>query len=204
MSAGRTDKRSDERSPAPAPTAGPVILGPTPRRSALLLLGGTSVVLGALMMFWPDITVAVVAVLVGIQLLIHGGARLLQSFTLDGAGVGARILLSLLGLISIVLGVLALRHLLQTVAAVALIVGLFWLMAGVLELLRGFGDRTNWSAVDIGGGVLAVLAGIVLLCWPKPTVLVLAVLTGAWFVLSGLLTIVSAVRADRRLRGIDG
>jgi uncharacterized membrane protein HdeD (DUF308 family) len=170
----------------------------------LLLLGGTSVVLGALMMFWPDITVAVVAVLVGIQLLIHGGARLLQSFTLDGAGVGARILLSLLGLISIVLGVLALRHLLQTVAAVALIVGLFWLMAGVLELLRGFGDRTNWSAVDIGGGVLAVLAGIVLLCWPKPTVLVLAVLTGAWFVLSGLLTIVSAVRADRRLRGIDG
>jgi len=48
----------------------------TDERLAALLLGVASIVLGIVALFWPDITLLVVAVLFGVQLLLFGLARL--------------------------------------------------------------------------------------------------------------------------------
>lgn len=45
-------------------------------RLAALLLGAASIMLGVVALFWPDITLLVVAVLFGVQLLLFGLARL--------------------------------------------------------------------------------------------------------------------------------
>lgn len=179
---------------AVGPAGGADPAGRTGHRASTVLLGGASAVLGGILVLWPDVTAATVAVLFGIQLLLHGVVRIVQSFTADDTA-GERVLLTLLGVLSVAAGVLCLRHPLQTVAALALLVGLFWLIGGLIEICRAVSGRAVRSWLDGLTGLLGALAGLVLLCWPGPTVLVLTVLFGTWLLLFGLLTIVSALRA---------
>jgi uncharacterized membrane protein HdeD (DUF308 family) len=184
----------------PAQTPVTLALGPagaagrSGHRAAKLLLGGASAVLGGLLVLWPDVSAATVAVLFGIQLLLHGVVRIVQSF-LVGDSAGERVLLTLLGVLSVAAGVLCLRHPLQTVAALALLVGLFWLIGGLIEICRAVTGRAVRSWSDALSGLLGALAGLVVLCWPGPTVLVLTVLVGIWLLLFALLMIASALWA---------
>jgi uncharacterized membrane protein HdeD (DUF308 family) len=193
MTDGWTERPRAVVTPAGEPSAGylPAAQNAGVRRGGAIGLGLTSVLAGVLVVVWPEATVAVVAVLLGLQLLVYGVVRIVQSFVTEDAGAGERILLILLGLLSIVVGVLCLRNLLQTVTALTLLVGLFWLAGGLIEIVRAVAGR---SGLDLATGLLGTLAGIVVLSWPRPTVLVLAVLFGTWLVLFGAIGIVSALR----------
>jgi uncharacterized membrane protein HdeD (DUF308 family) len=164
-------------------------------RAALFLLGATSVVFGALALFWPKATVSVIAVLFGIQLLVLGVVRIVQSFAVSEVKVGVRILLIILGLISMVVGVLCLRHPLQTVTILAALLGLFWLVGGVIDIIRAVSDHSGLEALV---GVLGAVAGLVVLAWPQPTVLVISVVFGIWLLAFGVLMVVAGVREGRR------
>lgn len=67
--------------------AGSALRGATDERAAALLLGAASATLGAVALLWPDITLLVVAVLFGVQLVGFGLARLWGA--LRGAGPDA-------------------------------------------------------------------------------------------------------------------
>jgi uncharacterized membrane protein HdeD (DUF308 family) len=172
-------------------------------RTALVMLGGASVLLGALILLWPDATVTVVAVLFGLQLLFNGVVRLVQSLAVDDARAGTRVLLALLGLLSIVVGVLCLRDPLQTVALLALLLGLFWLIAGLIEVSNAMTDRTSGHTVTGLLGVLSILAGLTVLAWPRPTLLVLTVLLGIWILVFGIVMIVTGLRMGARAEERD-
>jgi uncharacterized membrane protein HdeD (DUF308 family) len=174
--------------------AGGAVAGAREARWPRILLGGMTAVLGGLAVFWPSPTVAVVAVLLGIQLLGYGAARIIQSVTVDDARVVARILFALLGVLSIVVGVLCLRRPMQTMTALAMLVGLFWLIGGLIEIIRAVSDQSWNRGLDAVTGGLGALTGVVVLAWPQPTVLVMTVLVGLWLLAFGILTIASAVR----------
>lgn len=50
------------------------------------------------------------------------------------------------------------------------------------------------------GGLLGIVAGIIALVWPAITALALAMLVGAWAVVTGAAEIAAAVRLRRRIR----
>src|SRR4051812_48692 len=64
-----------------------------------LVLGVVGIVIGVVVIAWPKATVTVVAVLFGINLLIDGCIRVLQSILTPRASGGARILYGVLGAI---------------------------------------------------------------------------------------------------------
>ncbi|MFG2006260.1 HdeD family acid-resistance protein [Spirillospora sp. NPDC048911] len=150
--------------------------------AGLLTLG-----LGIMVVAWPEATIKVVAWLFGLQLLILGVFRIVQAIVADDSG-GARVLYALLGVLSVLVGVLVLRHLLQTVVVLALLLGTFWLVGGILEFINAVTDRHSehrgWAIVL---SLLSAIAGIVVLTWPGMTLLTLTVLTGIWFITWGLL-----------------
>jgi uncharacterized membrane protein HdeD (DUF308 family) len=150
--------------------------------AGLLTLG-----LGIVLVAWPEATVKVVAILFGLQLLILGVLRVVQAIMADDSG-GTRVLFALLGVLSVLVGVLVLRHLLQTVVVMTLLLGMFWLIGGIIEFVHAVGDREagqrGW-AVTLS--LLTAGAGIVLLVWPGMTLLTLTVLTGIWFITWGLI-----------------
>lgn len=163
-----------------------------------LALAAVSIVTGALVLAWPAETIKVAAILFGIQLITHGAYRMIQS-VLVPQGAGTRVLLAVMGVLSIVVGVMCLRHLLQTVAVLTLMLGLFWLVGGVLEVadaVSGGGrEGRGWA---VANGLLSMLAGVVVLSWPGMSLATLTVLLGAWLIVGGVITGVGVVMAARK------
>ena len=85
----------------------------------------------------PGQTVLVLAWLVGLQLMVSGVFRLVASFSASES----RALLAVAGVLAIVVGILVLRHPLQTVAVLALLLGLYWAISGAIEIVHA--DRCN-------------------------------------------------------------
>jgi uncharacterized membrane protein HdeD (DUF308 family) len=165
-----------------------------------LILGLVAAVIGVIVIVWPEATVKVVAVLFGINLLIYGVMRVIQAVLAPVDSVALRILYGLLGVVSIVIGVLCLRNLLQTVTIIVLLVGLSWLISGIIELivtLSSSGPPSQWNAhtaVELVAGIIAVLAGLVVLAYPKPSLGTFIVLLGISLLVYGLVSIFAAFR----------
>jgi uncharacterized membrane protein HdeD (DUF308 family) len=103
---------------------------------------------------------------------------------------GARWLMAVLGLVSVIVGVLFLRHTDQTVNTLAFLIGLFWIVGGIIEFFTAYADVGSPARVwRILMGVLAFAAGVVTLVVPSLTVTTLAVLMGIWLILYGILEI---------------
>lgn len=179
---------------------GPAALSGLARHWGLFFTFGlVSVALGIAMMVWPHATVAVVAILLGAWLIVSGVFSLVSSFgPAVGGDTGARVLLGISGALSILLGVMAFRGIFQAVEILALFVGIGWLMRGVFEVVSGLqstGQPGRGWTITIGA--LSVVAGIVVLAWPSPTLLVIAWVGGVWLVVLGILEIVNALSLRR-------
>lgn len=148
---------------------------------------------GVVMLVWPRETAHVVAVIFGLQLLVVGLYRFVAAFALP-AGAGSRLLSVLMGAAAVLAGVLCLRNPLQTVAALSLIVGVFWLLTGLVSAYLALADRDRpHRALLCGAGLLGVVAGIVVLSSPVQSAVALARLLGLWLVLIGVMELVLAL-----------
>ena len=160
--------------------------------------GVASIVLGFLALIWPDRTLVVLAVLFGIQLIVGGIFRLIAAFTFDDASAGTRALFAIIGLLGLVIGLYALRHIVITVIALGLLLGIYWIVDGVTELFTAIEYRDlpgrGWVMFT---GSLGIVAGIILLVWPGISLLALAVIAGIWLIMFGFgqLMIAAQLRA---------
>jgi uncharacterized membrane protein HdeD (DUF308 family) len=161
----------------------------------VLAFGIVTLLAGLLALAWPDRTVVVVAVLFGLQLVVAGIFRFVAAFASDDERGGTRVLLALLGVLSFIVGLYALRHILVTVAALALLLGIFWIVNGTVETFAALSHRgmrgRGWT---IFMGLLSVAAGVVVLVWPGISLVTLAVVLGFWLLLFGIMEIVLAFR----------
>ncbi|MEU8586030.1 DUF308 domain-containing protein [Streptomyces sp. NPDC048664] len=154
---------------------------------------------GVLVLVWPHETLHVLAVLIGLYLLVTGGLRLVAAFAREERD--ERLPRLIVAVVLVLAGVLCLRHPLQTIAVLSLVVGLVWLVSGMLGAYTALADRDlAHRGLVLGAAVLAVVAGIVVLALPAPSAVVLTRLLGLWLVLLGLaeLTVALALRAGQR------
>jgi uncharacterized membrane protein HdeD (DUF308 family) len=156
---------------------------------ATLVLGVVSLILGIIVSFHPTGSLNVLAVLLGIQMILFGIFHLVRIF---GRDEQHRIWLGISGLLSVVIGVVLIRHLHVTVALIGLIIGLSWIVQGLAALIGGLGDGLRegngwWLAF----GAVSLIAGIVVVAAPVSSLNVMAVLLGIWFIIMGLFEIVA-------------
>ncbi|MFD7629112.1 HdeD family acid-resistance protein [Streptomyces sp. NPDC059851] len=147
---------------------------------------------GILVLVWPDETLHVLAVILGLQFLVAGGFRFVRAFSHSSEG-GGRLAGVLIALLSLLAGVLVLRHPMQTIGALSLVVGLLWLLSGVLTAYVAIADRWLLHRGPLFGlGALGAVAGIVVLCFPVESAVALTRLLGLWLVLLGAFELVMA------------
>jgi uncharacterized membrane protein HdeD (DUF308 family) len=103
----------------------------------------------------------------------------------------------LTGLVSIALG-LAILAASWTVHALVIITGLVFIVRGIaLTFSPAYAGRT--SGEQVVAGIAGVIAGVVLVAWPGPTLLVLAVFVGAWLTVGGAFGIIASFSRRRAL-----
>ncbi|WP_431681415.1 HdeD family acid-resistance protein [Kitasatospora sp. KL5] len=168
-----------------------------------LSFGILTVLAGIVMLAWPEETTRVVAIIIGLQLLVAGVIRFVTAFTHD-ASSGSRVLYVLIALLSVLAGVLVLRHQLQTVGFLAIVVGLYWLLAGIVTLFVAISNKNApGRGLSVFLGAIGVIAGIVVLAYPVESAVALARLLGLWLLLLGLIEIGGAFVLRAALKRAD-
>lgn len=159
----------------------------------VLAFGIVNVAVGVLALAWPGRTVAVLAVLFGIELIVAGVYRFVAALASDDESGGTRVLLAVLGVLSFIVGLYAVRHVAVTVTVLALVLGIFWIVNGAMELFTALAYRgTPSRGWTIAMGLLSMVAGIVVLAYPGMSLATLAVFLGIWLLILGGMAIVVA------------
>jgi uncharacterized membrane protein HdeD (DUF308 family) len=159
--------------------------------------GVLSIVIGVLILAWPGATIVVIAILFAIQVIIAGVLQIVAAFSADG-GAGSRVLLGLLGALSILVGLLCLRAPLQTAVALGLLIGAVWVVGGVIGFVHAVGaERGGARGWAIVSAVISVIAGVVVLVYPGMSIVVLTWLLGIVLVVNGAVLVARAFALRR-------
>jgi uncharacterized membrane protein HdeD (DUF308 family) len=148
----------------------------------LVLVGVLSVVAGVIVLLKPGDSLATLAVIAGIFLLVDGILEMASAFM---RGTRNRGLVALFGVLTAVVGVLLIRHPIGGVAAVALLIGIWLIAAGVIRFATAFEEyeHRTWHAI---AGIIELIAGIVIVATPSIGFATLALLVGIGFILNGI------------------
>ena len=166
----------------------------------LLSFGILTVIAGVAAVAWPGPTVIAIAVLFGIQLIVVGLFQFFGAFAGSDLTGGVRVLNAVLGLLAFVVGLYAIRHVLVSVVALALLLGIFWVINGLVEIFGALSHRESqhraWSGFM---GVLSIAAGLVVLAYPGISLVTLALVLGIWLIIYGVMEIGLAFRVRSAL-----
>jgi len=159
---------------------------------------------GVVVLVWPQETLHVLAVVIGLHFLLGGVFSFVSAFSRSYRDGGSRLMRILLAFGSVLVGVVCLRHPLQTIAVLSLVVGVFWLLSGLVTVYIAIADRGRaHRGLTFGVGTLGVVAGVVVLGYPAESAVALARLLGLWLVLLGVAEVAVALAlrsAGRRAR----
>jgi uncharacterized membrane protein HdeD (DUF308 family) len=163
-------------------------LGPDELRSLAagwwlaLLIGALSIVAGVIVILKPSNSLSTLAVITGIFILIDGILELVTAVRGDTQNRG---LFAVIGALSVIAGVLLIRHPLGGVKAVALLLGIWLIAAGVVRFVAAFGapDHRVWR---ICVALVLAVFGIVIVSSPHIGYATLALITGICFICYGL------------------
>lgn len=166
-----------------------------------LALGTTSVLFGVAVLAWPDATLRVAAVLIGLWLLVAGITQIVTA-VLSGEGARGQVLSVIVGVLFVVAGVACLRDLVTALVLLAFIVALRWILGGLATTVLAFqaigASRIGLLAV----GIVSVAIGIAFLAIPKLSLTALLILAAVGALVAGVGEIVVALRVRRAGRNV--
>ena len=169
-------------------------------RIVLGAMGALGVVLGLALLLWPDKTLIALTVILGIYFIISGVVRLATSIVAQGLPGGWRILGILFGALIAIGGIVIIKNTALSASAltilVTMIVGIGWIMEGVMSLAASWGTpHSGWA---IFSGVVSILAGICVMIYPLGSVMFLVIFSGCALLVLGIVSIIRAFSFGRR------
>ncbi|MGW1157684.1 HdeD family acid-resistance protein [Streptomyces sp. NPDC002519] len=168
----------------------------------VLATGVASLILGILILVWPGPSLLVAGILFGIYLIVSGVLQVASAFGTHRA-TSLRVLAFLSGALSIVLGLFCFRGPLESILLLALWIGIGWLFRGISQTVAAAHDPAvparGWQ---IALGVVTFAAGVVLIVSPFKSIPVLALVTGWWLIVVGVVELITALRIRGRAERI--
>ena len=96
---------------------------------------------------------------------------------------GTRVVVGLLGAATLVVGVVLLFNPVAAAHTLALLIGLGFVVGGMLEMAIGWDSAHRWGAFLLGA--ILVVGGVLAALWPGPTLFTVAVITGLSLIAHG-------------------
>ena len=159
--------------------------------------GVLTVALGTAIVAWPGISIAVAAIFFGACLLVNGIQQVFFAFSLH-VSAGGRVLLFVSGAASLILAIMAFRHLYDAVLLLAIWIGVGFIFRGVATAVSAISDPTlpgrGWNTFV---GIISLIAGVVVLASPFDSIGTLAFVVGIWLIVIGVMEVVAAVAIRR-------
>ena len=162
-------------------------------------IGVIALAAGVIVLLKPSDSLDTLAVVSGIFILIDGIVEIAASFSRRTESRGT---LAVIGILSVIAGVLLIRHPVVGVTAVALVLGIWMIAVGVVHFAAAAGEPYHRGRRTAASSALAI-AGVIIVASPHIKYATLALITGLGFIAYGLGMIVVgvAIRALLRAEG---
>jgi len=155
-----------------------------------------ALIIGIIVLVWPQSTISVLAVLLGIYFLILGLLRIVQGIFMKDLNAGGRIANFIIGGLILVAGLVVIRNPFATAVFVVIIVGVSWIFEGIATLVntaRGYGD-----GVSIVVGLLILVAGIIVVLFASGATIAYAIFLGITLIFVAILDVVMLFRVESK------
>lgn len=158
------------------------------------VLGVVALILGLALLIWPGATLKVAAIALGAYFVVSGVIRIVTAVVELGLPGGWRVLDILIGVLLTVGGVIVLKNAALSGATLAvlitMVVGLGWMMEGVMALVESWRmPSSGWAVVY---ALLSIVAGLIVLFSPVSSTAWLILFGGCALIMLGVVAIVRA------------
>jgi len=160
-------------------------------QTVLFIGAALSALFGILLLTSTTGFLQVVGVLFGLYFLIRGLIRLVSGIFGPGLSAGGRTLSIIFGVLLVALGIFAMRNPDDSVAILGILIGISWLIDGIVTLLES--SHSTSRGVSIFVGILSVVAGIVVLSVPAASMSVLAMIAGIFLLVIAVAQVIAAI-----------
>jgi uncharacterized membrane protein HdeD (DUF308 family) len=155
---------------------------------AFLVAGLVSIAAGILAIVFPDITLLALGIFIGVGLLFAGALDIAAAV---GGAPDSRALSAIVGVVTIIAGVVCLRRPGESLIALVVVLGIYLIVTGVVRFIRAFAELED-RALQLGLALVDVILGVLILALPGVSLVTLAILfalsllaRGAFMVLVG-------------------
>ena len=166
---------------------------------ALVLRGIVAVLFGVAAVFWPSLTLVTLVYLFSAYLIVSGVIGVIT-----GVKAGERsswwVLHVLLGVIELGFGIYLVRHISVSITTFILLVGFVLVIRGLFEIVGAYLEReitATLRTVNSVTGLIALVAGIVILLQPKSSGIRFVWLLGLYALVFGALHIAMAAEGKK-------
>lgn len=165
--------------------------------------GLLAIAIGVAIVAWPGISITVAAIFFGAGLLLTGIQQVFFAFSLH-VSAGGRVLLFISGAASLILAIMAFRHLYDAVLLLAIWIGVGFIFRGVATTVSAISDPTlPGRAWNVFVGLISLVAGVVVLASPFDSIGTLALVVGVWLIVIGVMEVVAAVAIRRATNNLS-
>ena len=161
----------------------------------IALRGFLALIFGILVLAWPGVALAILAIIFGAYVFVDGIFTLVAAANYK-AGAGRRTWLFIRGIAGIIVGLITFFWPAITELALVLLIAAWALVTGVMELVFAFKANQNTAIrwMFAISGILSLILGFLLLARPIIGALVIIWVIGAYAVLAGILLIILGFR----------
>jgi uncharacterized membrane protein HdeD (DUF308 family) len=148
-----------------------------------MIFGVLTFAAGIIVLVWPSISLLTLTVVLGIFLLVDGIFETVAA--IRAKGEEGRGMLALLGALSIIAGLLMMSLPGESLVALVLIMGAWFVAAGIVRFVHAFSDHEGRTG-NILIGILDVIAGVIILAWPGIGLKTMAIVVGIILIIRGV------------------
>ena len=184
----------------PFPFAGPELLRSLADNWWLLLLRGiAAIIFGVLAFVWPGATLLTLTLLWGAYALVDGMFALWAAISGQGGDVAPRWWLALMGIVSILAGVVAFFWPGMTALVLLMFIAVWAVILGILQIWGAIQLRKEidgeWLLVL--SGILSIAFGVIIIAQPDAGALAVVWIIGWYAILAGVLSMALAFRLKK-------
>ena len=171
--------------------------------TSLIARGILAVITGIIALAWPSVTVLALVILFAVYAFIAAGLQAARAFSSRTAGPVIGHLL--LGLADLAAGIIALAWPGPTALVLVLIVGVWAVAAGLIEIAAAFasGQPAGTRAMFVLAGLATAAFGVVLCARPGIGAVTLALLFGLFNLIAGTWMLVQGTELRRAGKTLD-
>lgn len=151
-----------------------------------LVMGIFSIGAGILALVYPDITLAVITVIFGVNLLVFAGLDLVEAIIDEESDALSRVLGGVLALLALIAGLIVLRNPGRSLLVILMAIGIYLVIAGVVGVVRAFKELSADRAARMMSSIGVLIIGVLIVSLPGLGLATLALLAGIGLIFRGI------------------